>query len=231
MASTSTPAGTPSKASGKGKAPESKPASALRGTRASRRGRDTGDEWQEVPAEWLNGEGSAASGSKPNGSNGNKRKLPTDGDDESDLSELTDEEEHDAIVEASKTNANGDDEMSIDQVSPSVSDDGPSTDLQPQRTGRSAASSELSEPAPETDAEMDVDEDAKDADFVNGSGAETPLFNDPEAKEEADDDLEDDGVDDEVPEDEIKMAVKEADNLPEGFVEWEAVSYSPVSIK
>lgn len=118
----STPLATPSKVSSKDKAPEPQATSALRGTRASRRSRGIGEEWQEVPAEWLNGEGgNAASGSKgrnaANGSNGNKRKLPTDEDDESDLSELTDEEEHEASMGASISAGKPTDGMEVEQVS------------------------------------------------------------------------------------------------------------------
>jgi len=42
------------------------------------------DDWQQVPEEWLNGSSSKAGG----------------GDDESELSDLTDEEEHEATVQA-----------------------------------------------------------------------------------------------------------------------------------
>jgi len=54
----------------------------------SRRARDAEDEWQQVPEEWLE--------TKSNG----KRKARAE-DEESELSELTDEDEHDAGVRAS----------------------------------------------------------------------------------------------------------------------------------
>jgi hypothetical protein len=68
----------------------------------------------------LNGEGSSnvASGSKTsNGRNGNKRKLPAADDDESDLSELTDEEEHKATVEAIQVDNKPSEDMDVDEVS------------------------------------------------------------------------------------------------------------------
>ena len=104
---------------GKGKQVETKPASVPRGTRVSRRNRDTEDEWQQVPEEWL---GNGASGSKK--SNGVKRKKPVDDDDESELSELTDEEEHDAALAGNGTSVAIEEEdgtMNVDEVSTSTS--------------------------------------------------------------------------------------------------------------
>lgn len=88
------------------------PASLSRATRVSRRNRDTEDEWQQVPPEWL-GNGAKAdhdsiaakpvttSRSARGKTNGKAAKTSTANDDESELSELTDEEEHDAEVKAS----------------------------------------------------------------------------------------------------------------------------------
>jgi hypothetical protein len=108
---------------GKGKQVEVKPASLPRGTRTSRRNRDTEDEWQQVPEEWLDAKASGSQGASGSGSNGLKRKKPVDDDEESELSELTDEEEHEAGVAG---NGNGhvnlddekmdDEKMDVDKV-------------------------------------------------------------------------------------------------------------------
>jgi len=107
---------------GKGKQVETKPASLSRGTRTSRRNRDTEEEWQQVPEEWLDAKASGSKGASGSSSNGNKRKKPVDDDEESELSELTDEEEHDDTI-ASNGNGRGklgNDEMDVDQVSVSA---------------------------------------------------------------------------------------------------------------
>ena len=77
------------------------------------------------------------------------------------------------------------------------------------------------------------DEDGKDDDFIPGSDALSAAkeelddaSDEVSVKEDAEEEEEDEaqnGDDGEV-EDEVKAAVKEANNLPEGFVEWEAVS-------
>lgn len=59
------------------------------GTRVSRRLRSGADEWQEVPAEWLKS------------SNGARSNAQRADEEESELSDLTDEEVHEAIVQAS----------------------------------------------------------------------------------------------------------------------------------
>lgn len=63
-------------------------------------------------------------------------------------------------------------------------------------------------------------------DFDPASGNATPIFDDLDGEDEADEKEEEAADDEAEAEDEIKMAVREAANLPEGFVEWEAVSYS-----
>lgn len=99
-------ADTPVKSGAKGKGKAETPVSLPRGTRVSRRLRDTGDEWQQVPPEWLqNGEGSddaaqaSTARSRVNGKTAKVEMAEEDAD--SDLSELTDEEEHEAKVKAS----------------------------------------------------------------------------------------------------------------------------------
>ena len=76
------------------------------------------------------------------------------------------------------------------------------------------------------------DEDGKDDDFIPGSDALSAAKEELEeasdevsVKEDEEEDEEEEaqnGDDGEV-EDEVKAAIKEANNLPEGFVEWEAV--------
>lgn len=124
---------TPVKGLAKGKGKVDTPASLSRGTRVSRRNRDTEDEWQQIPAEWLgNGNDIDSTNNRnvPSGSSrstrGKAKTEAVNGDDESDLSELTDEEEHEAKIKASglssapvspvKTKAQ--DAMEIDEVSP-----------------------------------------------------------------------------------------------------------------
>lgn len=73
------------------------------GTRVSRRLRDVDDEWQQVPEEWLSPEkndGESTMGRAKG--RANVKNKAKDDDDESELSELTDEEEHQRAVEASK---------------------------------------------------------------------------------------------------------------------------------
>jgi hypothetical protein len=78
-----------------------------------------------------------------------------------------------------------------------------------------------------------MDEDDKDDDFDPATGDLTAAqeeseggASEGEVKEEGEEiqEEEEEGEDDEEPVDEIKLAVKEANDLPEGFVEWEAVS-------
>jgi hypothetical protein len=113
------------------------------------------------------------------------------------------------------------------------------TDVQPEEKNPSAVSSELSELEDVEDPEegptpVAEDEDGKDDDFIPGSDVlsaakeemeeasdEVSVKEDEEEEEEDEAQNDDDG---EV-EDEVKAAIKEANNLPEGFVEWEAVGH------
>lgn len=110
-----TMAETPVRGGAKGKGKAETPASLPRGTRVSRRLRDTEDEWQQVPPEWLAGGAASGSGrasrSKANGTA--QKKTAANGDDESELSDLTDEEEHEAKVRAS-----GIDSVSVSPLKP-----------------------------------------------------------------------------------------------------------------
>ena len=73
-----------------------------RGTRVSRRNRSIDDEWQQIPAEWLdNASPAPKANAKINGKSKGKGKdkgNETANGDESDLSDLTDEEEHAAVL-------------------------------------------------------------------------------------------------------------------------------------
>ncbi|KAK4683745.1 hypothetical protein P7C73_g6483, partial [Tremellales sp. Uapishka_1] len=140
---------------------KSSPASLPRGTRNSRRAKE--DEWQAVPDEWLNTE------SKDDGS-------------ESELSELTDEEEH---------------EMKLRKVV--AKEDSPLTEVDDE--GIQDEAMDVDGPA-----EVPHDEAMKIESTTNGQSE--PII------DEADED-------DEM--DEVKLAIREAGSLPEGFVEWEAV--------
>jgi len=65
--------------------------------------RDVEDEWQQVPDEWLADEPDRnPNASKGKAVNGKARAKKMEEDEESELSELTDEEEHEAKVEASR---------------------------------------------------------------------------------------------------------------------------------
>ena len=111
------------------------------------------------------------------------------------------------------------------------------TDVQPEANDDSAASSELSELDDVEDPEegptpVAEDEDGKDDDFIPGSDVLSAAKEELEEAsdevsvkedEEEDEDDEAQNGDDGEAEDEVKAAVKEANNLPEGFVEWEAV--------
>jgi hypothetical protein len=88
----------------------------------------------------------------------------------------------------------------------------------------SSVLSDLEDPEP-----APLDEDEQDENFTLASDDPSVVKEesddesaDAPVKEEDDDEIQaDEG---EEPEDELKEAIKEANNLPEGFVEWEAVS-------
>jgi hypothetical protein len=163
----------------------------------SRRLRPVADDWQQVPKEWLNGSSS--------------RSKATDGDDDSELSDLTDEETHEAIVQATfgspvkvstfsaSCSANQQDEPMVKSDSPLSEASAPKSDPV------------VDEPEPEPvveeakDEPMDEDKDEED---------EAASEEEPEVEEE-----------EEEPEpDEFEEGLKHAKDLPEGFIEWETVS-------
>ena len=98
---------TPSRLRGRGSdtATKSSNTPIPRGTRVSRRLRDIDDEWQQIPDEWL---GKDKSETKTVGripaaqTNGKAKAKKRDVDEGSELSELTDEEEHEAELQAAR---------------------------------------------------------------------------------------------------------------------------------
>lgn len=72
---------------------------------------------------------------------------------------------------------------------------------------------------------MDVEmvDDIKDDDFDPESGTATSLFDDVGANEVVVDNVEEDEPEEREAGDEMEVAVREAANLPENFIEWEAV--------
>ncbi|WVQ85710.1 hypothetical protein IAT38_007876 [Cryptococcus sp. DSM 104549] len=179
------------------------------GTRVSRRLRNVDDEWQQIPAEWLGEEG-AKPQEKGKGKGKGKEKEE---DEESELSELTDEEEHEAKLRAvSSTPAKGkaaDLPAEAETNGTNGHTDSPLTDLDAEAA---AAASETKAPASPDGSEFKPEDDA---DAMDVDEPEKPKEDDAEAEEG-----EDDG---EEEEDLLKAAIKEANNLPEGFVEWEAI--------
>ena len=122
------PAATPSRTRTKAaaSASTSKGPPASRGTRVSRRLRGSEDEWEQVPDDWLeNGTEKKKSTRQTRRASGKGKKKAED--DESELSSLTDEEQHQAELEASHEQAtspveeglkvNGDDSEQLTPVS------------------------------------------------------------------------------------------------------------------
>ena len=102
------------------------------GTRVSRRLRDADeDEWQHVPDQWL---------ATPNKANGTSKKE--DSDDESELSELTDEDEHEAELRAAQLNTEGEAE---DQLTPLPDEEQVKAEDEPEEDGEEEESEEEEE--------------------------------------------------------------------------------------
>ncbi|ORX35450.1 hypothetical protein BD324DRAFT_652578 [Kockovaella imperatae] len=192
-----------------------------RGTRVSRRLRNVDDEWQQVPDEWLQegAESSQASikvnrNNKGKGKGTGKGKTKAD-DEESELSELTDEDEHQARLEASQGHRSSPVEQGLkangeesEQLTPLPMSDEPEQH-QPDGDGTKIEH----DSAEEQDVTMGGDETKTE------TGGDGDIEMRPKSEEQAEnEDAEDD---DET--DEVKLVAKEADNLPDGFVEWETV--------
>lgn len=140
----------------------------------SRRLHAVDDEWQQIPQEWLSGDSKA------------KEKADDHPDDESELSDLPDEE----------SGANSDDNKEC-VTTKNEPDAGHSSD------------SALSEIPSAGEVTGSVDEQELPQEDSDG---------DTRQADEADED------EDEI--DEFEQGLKEARDLPEGFIEWEAVSDS-----
>lgn len=184
------------------------------GTRVSRRLRQVEDEWQQVPPEWM-----AQAGSSDGKMKSSKRKRGDD--DESELSDLTDEDDHLAELKANGL-LNG----------------------EPASPHKSSQDSELSSLTAENEETIDSENLQKQGKEPEGTRSGSPIEADgsdgdadAEATVKEGDDLEveispsnigggleADVVDKEADEvDDVKEAVQAAANLPEGFIEWEAV--------
>ncbi|KAL1405212.1 hypothetical protein Q8F55_008837 [Vanrija albida] len=175
------------------------------GTRVSRRLRAVDDEWQHVPDEWLE---------TPNKA---KRNAGRDDDQESELSELTDEEVHEARLQASGA-ANGT----------------PKGEALREKTGDSPLSEAPDEPdsnsdwKPEAEAASDAPSgEQDDPDLSPEANDLQPETEEASVKAEDDAEVDPSGVEEEIDDsqeqDEVKLAVEEAAALPDGFIEWEAV--------
>ncbi|KAL7423616.1 hypothetical protein Q5752_001197 [Cryptotrichosporon argae] len=209
-----------------------------RGTRVSRRLHHVDDEWQAVPDEWLGG----AAGANGTGGNGAAAKKERAADEESELSELTDEDEHEAKlngVSAERRVDVGDaddakvkDETAEDEVKPEADGVGeeeeekeePAADVGAIETDPesplSSAPSLLPEDIPDDpehgpDAEYDPSVAAADDD------AEPGRRKDRKRKRADSDEIE---IDESRPVvDDFEEMRKERDAFPEGFIEWEAI--------
>ncbi|WWD18222.1 hypothetical protein CI109_102672 [Kwoniella shandongensis] len=243
------------------------------GTRVSRRLRNVDDEWQQVPDDWLKADAELKAASKAKG----KKKKERDPDEESELSELTDEEEHEARIRASGARGdavavkqgqeNGspsikevvhdelpkegenskepeDEKMDVDQVAGAEQP----TREEEMEAAQEAVAVEETEDEPKVSLDEDVvpkeptPEKAQDdpAAVPETNGHSSPSKNDAEmtAKTET---MQDgvapaqtsdgpeagenkaNGQQDVEETDDVKIAVKDANSLPEGFIEWEAV--------
>lgn len=193
---------TPSRSSAKA-VPE--PSSLSRGTRATRRTRQVEEEWQPIPDEWLHPEGQAVQAETAGAEvqNGEPSKAV-----ESELSSLTDEVEGDQL-DSAKTR-NGEEEGEKAEAEDDVVDKVDETEV---KNGE-----DEEKPAEPEDTTMDVDlieeeKDVADIEMKDDWSEEKPV-EEPKAEVEKEET------------DEVKLAMKEVANIPEGFVEWEAVSWS-----
>lgn len=249
------------------KAP-SRPPPLPRGTRVSRRLRSVDDEWQQIPDDWLEGEARPAPKSKA-------KSMQDDGE-ESELSDLTDEEEHQAELVVARGEQESEAAREESPLSEAPEEDmpldvpkdaGDDTDYKPDSENEDAepsseAGDEASvtptaveeeneevpgkgtspepaqgeptletddEPKPEAEDESKAEaEDEEKAETNDEPTAETEVEpkaeTENEPKVETDEDPKLESETDAVETDDVKLAVKEAGELPEGFVEWEAVS-------
>jgi hypothetical protein len=108
------------------------PTSLPRGTRVSRRFRDVDDEWQQVPEEWLKtpAESETTGKGKARATKGKGKRRGKDADEESELSELTDEEEHQARLAASGTKGDREEGEREEDKGHAVGDETPLTPME-----------------------------------------------------------------------------------------------------
>ncbi|KAI9634429.1 uncharacterized protein MKK02DRAFT_7781, partial [Dioszegia hungarica] len=206
---------TPSRAPAKTKAkPTPEATSVSRSSRATRRTRDAEDTWQAIPAEWLDPEASASPvKAEPKGRKGKRKASAVE--EESELSSLTDEA---AADEAVDVNDKGEEEKVVEGGETAVPEDVEMKDEVAGVKPAEEAKVETEEGAKEEDNEGNK-EDAKEE--VKGDAEEEAKQDaSREAKEEAKVEAKTEEMEET---DEVKLAVKEAANIPEGFVEWEAV--------
>ncbi|EKC99227.1 hypothetical protein A1Q2_06427 [Trichosporon asahii var. asahii CBS 8904] len=137
-----------------------------RGTRVSRRLHAVDDEWQQVPEEWLSA---------------NQQAESEPADDESELSDLSEEE----LATVAKQ----------DEQTPTAGTDADSSDSALSEAPSAAESIETA------DGGLEGNVDASDEEAAEQTNGEEH-------------------------EDEFELGVKEAANLPEGFIEWEAFAKS-----
>lgn len=187
------------------------------GTRVSRRLRNVDDEWQQVPDEWLD---SAKEDHADTEDGGDGEKEEEGGEDESDLSDLTDEEEHAAEVEAAKARESQENGQAKKARRKAVKEK--VEEEEEEVVDADSPLSELPEPEPEPIIEQDDEEDEynPDEEVEQDDAMDVDETEPKQEEEEEKDDVEEDG---EEEEDIVKAAIKEANNLPEGFIEWETV--------
>lgn len=200
--------------------PPSRPPPLPRGTRVSRRLRNVDDEWQQIPDEWLDSTGSR---SKANA----KATKGTASDEESDLSDLTDEEEHQAQLAATQSGQDGPETKKEDSpLSEAPEEEEPIQDL-PDNV-------DAGDDEDDKDYKPDPEDEHDDASEAGNNASPLPEPTEQEGKKESVDGASPEPAQDEEangqPEDspaqldDVQLAVKEAAELPDGFIEWEAVS-------
>ncbi|WVO13042.1 hypothetical protein L204_100651 [Cryptococcus depauperatus] len=177
------------------------------GTRVSRRLTDIKDDWQKVPAEWMSKNSPAEVKSEI------KNRDGAESDDESELSELTDEEEHQSQILAIVTSA---------------SKSKPTPALKNKANGKTQMKEEVDYDSPLSDLPV-TEPDAIPASEENEGGEYQP-DSDTSDTEIDDEKMDLDGREEEAEEnrkeeeeDIVKVAVQEANSFPEDFIEWEAV--------
>lgn len=186
------------------------------GTRVSRRLRNVDDEWQQVPDEWLDGVKEDAADTKDGTGNGEEE---GGGDDESELSDLTDEEEHAAEVEAAKARESQENGQIKTARRKAVKEEVEGKEEE-EVVDTDSPLSELSETEPIVEQDDEEDEYNPDEEIEQEDAIDVDETEPKQEQEEEEDNAEEDA---EEEDDIVKAAIKEASSLPEGFIEWETV--------